>query len=64
MFWKMILEVICDNVLSLILHKESLTDIHAQLRPDGLNGCVYLLLVTDQSNAKLYKLIEAQSCNL
>ena len=48
----------------MILHKESLTDIHAQLRPDGLNGCVNLLLVTDQSNAKLYKLIEAQSCNL
>lgn len=44
--------------------QEAFTHIHTELGPNCLDGVVNFLLVTNQSDSKLDKLIQSQSCDL
>ena len=57
-------EGILSSILVVVSHEEAFTDVDTELCPDGLDGSIYLLLVSHQRDIKLDQLVQAQPRHL
>ena len=57
-------EGILSSILVVVSHEEAFTDVNTELSPDGLDGSIYLLLMSDQRDIQLHQLVQAQPRHL
>ena len=57
-------EGLLSSILVVVSHQEAFTDINTKLSPDGLDGSIDFLLMSDQRDVQLHQLVQAQPSHL